>query len=86
MQSIHSILLTGGTIGFAVGIIVATLLLAWGEKNTLKRLRNIVGVGWKIRLEAIRRKYRKMHLSYRDPFPSEDINFLLQIIDIIRKG
>jgi len=86
MQSIHSILLTGGTIGFAVGIIAATLLLAWGKKNTFKRLRDIVGAGWEIRLEAIRQKYCKMHLSYRDPFPSEDINFLLQVIDIIRKN
>jgi hypothetical protein len=76
---------TGALIGFAVGITVAALLVAWREKNVLKRLRNIVGAGWKIRLESIKLRYFETKVGHRDPFPPQDVSFLLQIVDIIRK-
>ena len=80
MQSIHSILLIGGIIGFAVGIIVATLLLVWREKRILKKLDDIIGTGWKVRLEGIRE-----WLTRGNEASIQDASFLLQVIGIIRK-
>ena len=69
----------GGLIGLAVGIIIAGLLDMRRESNLLKRLNDIVGAGWETRLNGIRYRLRDNMTT------SEDVKFLLWIIDIIRK-
>ena len=69
----------GGLIGLAVGIIIAGLLDMRKEINLLKRLNDIVGAGWEARLNGIRYRLRDNMTT------SEDVKFLLWVIDIIRK-
>ena len=55
-------LIIGGSIGFTVGIIVAALLLAWGEKRNIRRLEDMLGARWKMRIESIQDLLRKKAL------------------------
>ena len=74
-------LMLGGIIGFAVGIVVAAVLVMWGEKRNIQRLEDMLGARWKMRVETIRSLLEKKAL-----ISVLEIEFLLKVINTLRKG
>ena len=74
-------LIVGGIIGFAVGIIIAAILVMWGEKRNIQRLEDMLGARWKMRTETIQDLLRKKAL-----ISVLEIEFLLKVVDTLRKG
>jgi len=68
---------TEGIIGFAVGGVIVALMVAWERKSNIKRLEEVLGMRWKMRVETIKDRLRR-----RDIITSEDAKFLLTIIHI----
>jgi len=73
-------LMLGGIIGFAVGIVVAAVLVMWGEKRNIQRLEDMLGARWKMRVETIRSLLEKKAL-----ISVLEIEFLLKVINTLRK-
>jgi len=71
---------TGGIIGFAVGIVTASVLVMWGEKRNIQRLEDMLGARWKMRAETIQDLLRKKAL-----ISVLEIEFLLKVINTLRK-
>ena len=73
-------LIVGGIIGFAVGIIIAAILVMWKEKRNIQRLEDMLGARWKMRTETIQDLLRKKAL-----ISVLEIEFLLKVINTLRK-
>ena len=73
-------LMLGGIIGFAVGIVVAAVLVMWGEKRNIQRLEDMLGARWKMRVETIRSLLEKKAL-----ISVLEIEFLLKVINTLQK-
>ena len=74
-------LIVGGIIGFTVGIIIAAILVMWGEKRNIQRLKDMLGARWMMRIETIRDLLEKKAL-----ISVLEIEFLLKVINTLRKG
>jgi len=73
-------LIVGGIISFTVGIIIAAILVMWGEKRNIQRLEDMLGARWKMRTETIQDLLRKKAL-----ISVLEIEFLLKVINTLRK-